>query len=203
MKHTLTIIVMLLAAFSAQAAITASQVLSKSAQKLRSMPSLTADLSISGQQGSTSAKILLSGEKFALTSSGAQSVWYDGKTQWVYNPQVDEINISTPSAEELTQINPFKIISSFQKWYTARLLNSDASTYEIELTPTDKHSDFNKLVITFSSATYLPVKVVLDTRSMGTATVKITNIKEGAKVAASKFSPSAKDYPTTEFVDLR
>lgn len=192
-----------MAAFAAQAAVTASQVLSKSAQKLRSMPSLTADLNISGQQGSTAAKILLSGEKFALTSSGAQSVWYDGKTQWVYNPQVDEINISTPTAEELTQINPFKIISSFQKWYNARLLKSDASTYVVELTPTDKHSDFNKLVITFNSATYLPVKVVLDTRSMGTATVKITNIKECGKVAASRFSPSAKDYPTAEFVDLR
>lgn len=194
---------MLFAAVTMQAATTASQVLQRSAQKLRSMPSLTADLNIAGQQGATSAKILMSGEKFALTSSGAQSVWYDGKTQWVYNPEVDEINISTPTAEEITQINPFKIISSFQKWYNARLLKSDASTYVVQLIPIDKHSDFNKLVITFNSTTYLPVKVVLDTRSMGTATVKISNIKEGAKVAASRFSPAAKDYPTTEFVDLR
>lgn len=203
MKHTLTITVMLLVALVSQAATTASQVLAKSAQKMRSMPSITANLNISAQQGSSIARILLSGEKFALTSSGAQSVWYDGKTQWVYNPEVDEINISTPTAEELTQINPFKIISSFQKWYNARLLKSEATSYVVELTPTDKNSDFNKIVITFNASDYLPVKVALYTRSMGTVTVKITNIQQGGKVAASRFSPSAKDYPTAEFVDLR
>ncbi len=194
---------MLLVAFAAQAASPASQVLTASAEKLRKMPSLTADITISGQEGSSTAKILLSGEKFALTSHGAQSVWYDGKTQWVYNPAVDEVNISTPTAEELTQINPFKIISSFQKSYTPRLLKSAAGAQVVELTPTAKSSDYKKVVITFDAATHLPTKVVIDTRSMGTATIGISNIKQGGKVAASRFVPTTKDYPTAEFIDLR
>lgn len=194
---------MLLMSIGASAATSASQVLKTSADKLRKMPSLTADVKISGQQGSSTAKILLSGEKFALTSNGAQSVWYDGKTQWVYNPAVDEVNITTPTADELAQINPFKVISSFQNSYTPRLLKAPAGSYVVELTPKSKQSDFTSVVITFDAKTYLPTKVVLSTKSVGTATVGISNIRRGAKVAASKFAPAKKDFPTAEFVDLR
>lgn len=190
-------------AMGASAATSASEVLKTSAGKLRKMPSLTADITISGQQGSSAAKILLSGEKFALTSRGAQSVWFDGKTQWVYNPAVDEVNITTPTADELAQINPFKVISSFQNSYSPRLLKAPAGSYVVELTPKSSRSDFKTVVITFDAKSYLPIKVVLATKSMGTATVGISNIRQGAKVGASKFAPTKKEFPTAEFIDLR
>ncbi len=62
----------------AYAAPTASQVLKTSADRLRKMPSLTANLTITGRDGTVAGKILISADKFALTTTGAQSVWYNG-----------------------------------------------------------------------------------------------------------------------------
>ncbi len=187
----------------AHAAPTASQVLKTSADRLRKMPSLTANLTITGRDGTVAGKILISADKFALTTKGAQSVWYNGKTQWVYNPAVDEINISEPTPDELTSVNPFMIINSFQKTYAAKLLKSAAGTYAVQLTPLHKNSDYKSVVISFDAKTYYPKQVTLNTRSVGTAKIVVSALTKGPKQPASKFAPAAKDYPTAEFVDLR
>ena len=52
------------------------------------------------------ASFVIQGDMFTISSPGLRS-WYDGKTQWTYSSQIGEVNIITPTPEEVSQINPW------------------------------------------------------------------------------------------------
>lgn len=45
--------------------------------------------------GTQHGKLLLKGDKFCLESGGIKT-WFDGKTQWSYVEQNEEVNVSSP-----------------------------------------------------------------------------------------------------------
>ena len=59
--------------------------------------------------GTSNGTLLLKGEQFYLNSGGVQS-WFDGKTQWSYLESSGEVNISSPTPEELQGINPYSLL---------------------------------------------------------------------------------------------
>ena len=77
--------------------------------------------------GTENGFLLLKGEKFYLNNGNIQS-WYDGKTQWSYVDDTEEVNISHPTPEELQSINPYFILMLYKTKfnYTYR---SNAQTY--------------------------------------------------------------------------
>ena len=50
--------------------------------------------------GTENGFLLIKGKKFYLNNGSIQS-WYDGKTQWSYVADTEEVNISHPTNEEL------------------------------------------------------------------------------------------------------
>ena len=77
---------------SAQAQ-TAKSVLDKAAATVTMKEGVKADFKMTGSMGSTSGTIIIKGKKFHATTPQA-SVWFDGKTQWTYMKDNDEVNIS-------------------------------------------------------------------------------------------------------------
>ena len=65
-------------------------------------------------EGTEKGTIVMKGEKFYLHSGQIQS-WYDGKTQWSYVADTEEVNISHPTPEELQGINPYFILVNYQE----------------------------------------------------------------------------------------
>ena len=51
-------------------------------------------------EGTQSGTLILKGNKFYLQCGGVES-WFDGRTQWSYVKQNQEVNVSTPTAEEV------------------------------------------------------------------------------------------------------
>ena len=70
-------------------------------------------------EGDLQGEIILKGEKFHLNSNGIQS-WYDGKTQWSYSEDTQEVNISTPTPEEIQSINPYSLMQTYKNGYKYR-----------------------------------------------------------------------------------
>lgn len=66
--------------------------------------------------GSQDGKILLDGNRFYLECGGIKS-WFDGRTQWSYVSQNDEVTVSNPTDEELQAINPYTWISMYQQGF--------------------------------------------------------------------------------------
>ncbi len=58
--------------------------------------------------------IQLKGEKFMLKTS-KRPLGLMEKTQWSYMVRNDEVNVSTPTQEELQQINPYTFLYMYQK----------------------------------------------------------------------------------------
>ena len=70
--------------------------------------------------GTENGFLLLKGEKFYLNNGNIQS-WYDGKTQWSYVDDTEEVNISHPTPEELQSINPYFILMLYKTKFNFRI----------------------------------------------------------------------------------
>ena len=91
--------------------------------------------------GSQDGKLLLDGNRFYLECGGVKS-WFDGRTQWSYVIQNDEVTVSNPTEEELQTINPYTWISMYQQGFNYRYGGQKTlkgkSGEEIILTPKKK-----------------------------------------------------------------
>lgn len=204
MKRILFIVAFAIAAVSVFGqSKNASQVMDAAAKKIQSAKSLSANYEISADGEHSSGTLVMSGDKFHLSSDQVMA-WYDGKTQWSYSSDTNEVNIVEPTPEELVAINPFVIISSFKKAYTPTLLKSQTGTYKIRLTPiSGKGAQITNAVLTLDARTYLPsnISITLDTGNK--LDIKVKSIKTGINYPHSTFVFNKKQLPKAEIVDLR
>lgn len=180
----------------------AANILAQASNKFSSSKSISATFSIIDNGHSQSGSIIVAGNKFVI-STPQLSTWFDGKTQWSYSPNIKEVNITTPTSEELQQINPFAIISSFKNNFNAKLLNSAKGSYKIQLTPKKSNQSIKNVELTLNSSTYLPSLIVISAKNNTKATIKVKSINVGGAQNTSTFTFNAKKYPGVEIVDLR
>lgn len=183
---------------SAQAQ-TATKVLDKAAATVTMKDGVKADFKMSGSMGSTTGTIVIKGKKFHATTPQA-SVWFDGKTQWTYMKDNDEVNVSIPNESQLQAINPYNFINLYKKGYKATL-NSSGNSHVIHLTASSADRKIKELFITVDKKTYHPTQVKLLQGKKWTIFV-ISNLKKQATDDA-EFRFNAKDFPHAEIIDLR
>lgn len=188
--------------FAVNAAETASQLLDKAAAKIRANKSIVASYVISADNQNQKGTLTLAGDRFRLSSPGLAS-WYDGRTQWTYSDRIGEVNVTEPTPEELQQINPFAIINSFKKTYTATLLKASAGEKRISLKANSKQSDIRNVTLTLNSTTLFPSHIILTMSNRRTVDIKITSIRTDGDLPLSFFRFDPKKYPGVQVVDLR
>lgn len=202
-RLTFIILSLLALTLPAQAAESASDIIAKAADKFSSAPSISASYTMtSSAGGSTSGKVLFSGQKFHMTSPELLT-WYDGTTQWTYLVADNEVNISEPTADELQQINPFAVISTFRRGYSAKIVRTDKSTKVVTLTAQSGNAEIRSATIHISASTMLPAKIELSMRSGQSATITISGITIGKTLNINSFRFPKARYPKAEVVDLR
>lgn len=183
-------------------AITANEILTNASEKFQKDGSISAQFTLSGVGNSTDGTIIISGDKFHL-STPLLSIWYDGRTQWTYSAETNEVNITEPTIEELQQVNPFAIINSFRKQFNATLLKSANSMYRIQLTPLKSvDTSINKAIVTLNASTLYPTEIAL-TIDNNIITIKTKNIKAIKTIPHKAFVFDQKKYANAEIIDLR
>ena len=178
---------------------TATQVLDKAAQKLTIKTGVSANFKATTTQGTISGTIAVKGNKFMATTQHTK-VWFDGKTQWTYMKNNDEVNISTPTEAQLQAINPYNFINLYKNGYTATL-NSSGKDYVVHLTAATKDKKIRELFITINKTSYNPTQVKLLQGTKWTI-FDIKNLKK-QNLSDSQFRFNAKDFPQAEVIDLR
>ena len=199
MKKILLLLITIFATVtvSADNSAEARRVLDKAAAKVSIKSGATANFSISGGKiGTQSGTISIKGNKFCARTSNA-IMWYNGKTQWVYNKKSDEVNVSSPSASQQQQMNPYTFLTLYKKGYTMSMTNA-ASGYQVHLIGKGK-SISEMYVLVDKSYTIKQVKMK---QRNGWTTINISNFKS-ASINDAAFSFNAKDYPKAEVIDLR
>lgn len=179
----------------------AKVVLESAAKKLREAPSLTAAFKITQGTDASQGSLTISGTAFRMQTP-EMHVWFDGKTQWAYSPASREVNITTPTADEIAESNPLSVLTSMTSAYTCRRLSSSATVDKIELVPKGK-ADISKAVVTINNATGYPTEIMAYRANGAVTRIAVSTIKTGKKQPAGSFRFNPKAYPGVEVVDLR
>lgn len=156
--------------------------------------------------GETAGIIQLKGEKFKLKTADVVT-WFDGKTQWSYLPDSEEVNISNPTPAELQGLNPYALLQLYQHGYTCKLgaMKSFAGkpVYEVVLTAVNRKQELARMVAVVAKDTYRPLFIVVEQRDKSRSEITITSYQTGQKYADALFAFDKRQYPQAEIIDLR
>ncbi|MGL4851540.1 MAG: LolA-like putative outer membrane lipoprotein chaperone [Phocaeicola sp.] len=154
--------------------------------------------------GTAQGVMQLQGNKFHLESEGIES-WFDGHTQWSYLAGSDEVNISTPTPDELKQIHPLYLLSSYKEGYNYQYLGERTTQgvkgHTIFLTPETKE-DIQSITVVID-AQYNPLFLAVETTNQPKTEIRIKNIQKGQAFKNGNFQFDKRKFPTAEIIDLR
>ena len=177
----------------------AKAVLDKAANTITAQSGVKANFKMTTANGNTSGTIAIKGKKFYATTPQAK-VWLDGKTQWTYLKNNDEVNVSNPTEAQLQAINPYNFIHLYKRGYTYTM-NTAGTDYVIHLVANSADRKIKELFISVNKKTYQPKQVKMLQGKKWT-TFDINSIKK-ENIADSQFRFNAKDFPKAEVIDLR
>ena len=195
-----SIVFALMLACGSVAAQPARAILDKVAATLSNKGGVTANFTIKSKQyGNASGSIAVKGAKFRTTLPQA-TVWFDGKTQWTYVKNNDEVNINTPTEGELQAINPYNFINMYRTGFTYKM-KTVGTNYQVHLTATNKSRQIQEMYITVNKSSYMPSQIKMRQGSTW-STIIVSNFKK-ANIGDATFRFNPKDYPKAEIIDLR
>lgn len=150
--------------------------------------------------------IHMKGDKFTLITPD-MITWFDGKTQWTYVERNEEVNVSTPTGEELQMTNPALLLSMYKKGFTPKYLGESTApngkaAYDIELTP-KKKGDILKVTLQIEKFSNFPAKIVVEAKNDISSTIQISQLKTGVNQPDDFFVFKESEYPDAEVIDLR
>lgn len=199
MKKTIFIALMTLMGMSAFAQ-SAQQVLDKTAKVIGNKNGASANFTITNDKvGSTSGTIAIKGNKFNARTPQA-IVWFNGKTQWTYFKNTNEVNISTPTQAQQMSMNPYTFINIYKTGYKMSLKNS-GNNYLVHLTANNQKRSVAELYITINKKSYIPSQIKMR-QGKNWSNIKVNNFK-ALNIPNSSFAFNSKEFPSAEIIDLR
>lgn len=145
----------------------------------------------------------LAGNKFYIKSNDME-IFFNGTTQWVYFPELNEVTITNPTSKELQEIAPMAIIKSYKNRYKVNFeqeLNTPKQ-YAITLIPNDKNEDVFRIRIFIWKSTNEISKIESAYRNGQRVVLDIGSYKTISS-GADTFSFNTKKYPNVSVNDLR
>lgn len=207
MAHNLKIAALMLLltlACGSATAQSASQILGETAKIISSAPSVSASFStVSPEAGNEKGTLLMAHQNFAMVTPKF-GVWYDGENMWSYYQKNGECNLTEPSDDEVMEVNPFDIVTQYDRNYSATLEKKTKTEYTIRLTPLSQASEVKTATVVIDVESKLPKAIDARFRNGAAIAISLTNVTIGETAPPkSQFQfPEAK-YPGVEVIDLR
>lgn len=177
----------------------ARQILDRTASALQQAGGIRATF-----EGSNNGTLLMKGEKFFLDCAGISS-WFDGKTQWSYVSDNEEVTVSIPTPEELQGINPYALIQSYKNGYNYQYKGKHTQNgiigHEVKLIP--EHEQSLKSITLFVTEKYLPIYIKVEQDNGMADEIIITSCQTNQKLNDNVFVFDKKKYPNAEIIDMR
>lgn len=212
MKSNLLIILFFIASIHLASAQDARSILDKASDAYNKAGGVTANFTLDTQDikakttYSYDGKAYMKGNRFKIEIPDGIT-WFDGKTQWVYVKDTEEVNISNPSGEELQGISPSALFNiyktGFNLVYKGEKRANARNMLEVEMTPIKKGSDVSKIIVQIDKASNIFSKITIVYKSGLQNILSIKKYQTGVELADTMFSFDKKNYPRAEIVDLR
>lgn len=144
-----------------------------------------------------SGDLTIKGNKFRMTL-GANETKFDGRTQWMFVSEYNEVSITEPTKEELREINPLAMI----EYYVAKDKISQGEDGAINFYPTDpKESEYFRIELRLNKAN-LPTRLVIYQKNGDKITLVWDSLNK-TKISDDYFVFDVTKYPNVEVNDLR
>lgn len=150
--------------------------------------------------------IILNGKKFKLNAEGI-TTWFDGKTQWTYVPENEEVNVTEPTDEELQAINPYNFLNFYKKGYsykfgqTKKFMGKDI--HEIQLVAQKKEMDIKQVVLFVDKSNNQLLQIKFRQGTNNWMSITVNSFVGNQKISENAFKFEKKDAPNAEIIDLR
>ncbi len=210
MKKNILFLLLACFALSINGQNTAKNILDKTENAFRKAGGIESAFSIkvyrgNALNGTTQGVLKIDGRKFYLVTP-ENITWFDGETQWTYLPGSDEVNITTPTEEELQEINPYAILSLYNKEYSSELGKTNnylgKPVTEVILKANDKNRNISKITA-YLDGTYLPLFIIAELQDGSRNEITVSSNKTKQKYENSVFVFPQDEYPSAELIDLR
>lgn len=156
-------------------------------------------LNSQSNQGSFTMKA----QKFVLEMTDAK-VWFDGKTQWAYMPQTNEVSITEPTEDELSSINPMAILYGYAAKSDLNFSKlKSTENYIIDMTPRSTKDDFSKIEVQISKNSKQLKSIKMSDKNGSTTLLKLTNYRKDNSISADFFQFNKTQYKNAFINDLR
>lgn len=186
---------------------TCEEAIDKMLNKLNTT-SLQTDFNISITEPETqslnySGQLLTLGSKFNLRMLTIQA-FFDGSTLWVYDKDIDEINITHPTDQELIESNPLLLIRLVRDNCRLHFTDNfrDPAQWSVDLYPNDKKSSVLKYTVQFRRSDLMPMRITISETLNRTTTIILSGQKYGVDTTG-KFNLDTNKYPDAVVNDLR
>ncbi|MCX7954200.1 MAG: outer membrane lipoprotein carrier protein LolA [Bacteroidales bacterium] len=191
----------------------AKEILDKVAQKNKGYSSIYAEFGMvlenkkNNMKESQKGYIWIKSPKYKIDLS-ASRIYYDGKTQWVYNKKAKEVNISEPDTTEDNTLNPAKIFDIYKKDFKIRYIREkfekNRALYEIELYPKDvKKVDFTKISLKIDKDKMQIFSMKRCGKDGTDFYLELIKIIPNPEISDTTFFFDKSKYPKVEIIDLR
>ena len=118
--------------------------------------------------------ITMCGDRFLLTVFDLRAA-YDGHTLYMYAQETDELTLSTPTAEELLETNPFLYAKAVAaESHVTERKAEDGRTTTITLTPKDASAGITRVTIRVRTSDGPPLQIELK-EGKRVSTLRLTN----------------------------
>jgi len=152
----------------------------------------------------SSGTFTIKGSKFVLEMD-AMKVFFDGKTQWAYVPQNNEVSITEPSEKELSETNPMAILSGFKLKSNIQFSTKVKSDQNhcIEMLPKIKNKDIAKIEVQVNKSNGNLFSIKLTNKNGSSSILTLSSFQKGLKVNDNVFVFDKAKYKNVVENDLR
>ncbi|HNZ72269.1 MAG TPA: outer membrane lipoprotein carrier protein LolA [Prolixibacteraceae bacterium] len=189
----------------------AKAVLDKVSEKTRNYPSITASFDFTMQNNAaglnetTGGNLILQKDKYKLTMSGVE-IFCDGKTQWTYMREAQEVSINNAGSESGELLNPATVFTIYEKGfkntYLGEFTNSGKKTCKIELLP-HTVKEFSRLILEIDLSNYQIMNAKMYGTDDNEYTIKIKSMTTTTNYEPSTFIFDTKKNSNIEVIDMR
>lgn len=148
----------------------------------------------------------MKGDKFKIEIPGAIT-WFDGKTQWVYIEDNEEVNISNPTGSELQAISPSVLFSLYKTGYDLKYKGEkslkEKTVMEIEMKAQHKKNQLQKIIVSVNKTDNTFAQITLYDNNGMENTLIVNKYTATNSFTDSFFVFDKEEYPDAEIVDLR
>lgn len=156
-------------------------------------------------QGESRGDIYIKKNKFHIANTDLLT-WFDGTTQWLMLKNSGEVNVTTPTKEEIQSINPYTFIYLYRKGYKAShetIIYNNRKCYDVKLIAHKSQEKMQQINIYIDQQSFLPLYISLTDDRKVTTLVKLRQVKNNVNIKDSFFTFNPKNYPNIDIIDLR